>query len=229
MKNSQKGSLNSNWKGGLIKRECLVCNSNFEAKRKTIRNGGGKYCSRHCVYIGISKERSINARKNQIKKTCQVCGNHKYVRKSRTKTEGTYCSKQCQAIGYKNKLKGELNPNYRHGESNTKEYYVKHRIRWRKLNIEKSRAYVRNYFAKKRNAKGSHTREDIVALYVFQKGKCVVCKVSLSNSYHVDHITPLSLNGSNDKGNLQLLCPSCNMSKSNKDPILFMQSRGFLL
>ena len=229
MKNSQKGSLNSNWKGGLIKRECLVCNGNFEAKRKTIKNGGGKYCSRKCTHIGVARQLKERARQNQIKKICVVCGNIKYIKKSREGKEGTYCSKECQAIGYKNQLKGELNPNYRHGKSNTKEYYVEHRKIWRKLNIEKSRAYVRNYFAKKRNAKGSHTQEDIATLYAFQKGKCVVCKISLSEGYHVDHIMPLSLNGSNDKGNLQLLCPRCNMSKSNKDPILFMQSKGFLL
>ena len=40
---------------------------------------------------------------------------------------------------------------------------------------------------------------------------------------------PLALGGSNDKANLQLLCPTCNAKKSAKHPIDFMQSRGLLL
>lgn len=49
------------------------------------------------------------------------------------------------------------------------------------------------------------------------------------DGYHVDHIQPLALGGSNDKTNLQLLCPTCNTKKSAKHPIDFMQSRGLLL
>jgi len=44
-------------------------------------------------------------------------------------------------------------------------------------------------------------------------------------SYHYDVIA----GGANDRANLQLLCGSCNKSKHAKDPIDFMQSRGFLL
>ena len=42
-------------------------------------------------------------------------------------------------------------------------------------------------------------------------------------------IKPLARGGTNQRTNLQLLCPPCNLSKSAKDPIDFMQSRGFLL
>lgn len=47
--------------------------------------------------------------------------------------------------------------------------------------------------------------------------------------YHVDHIVPLIAGGSNDRSNLQILCQPCNNSKSSKDQIEFMQSRGMLL
>ena len=62
-----------------------------------------------------------------------------------------------------------------------------------------------------------------------QRGKCACCRVSIADGYHVDHIQPLALGGSNDKTNLQLLCPTCNTKKSAKHPIDFMQSRGLLL
>ena len=46
---------------------------------------------------------------------------------------------------------------------------------------------------------------------------------------HLDHKVPLAAGGANEFGNLQLLCPRCNLAKSARDPLDFMQSRGFLL
>lgn len=62
-----------------------------------------------------------------------------------------------------------------------------------------------------------------------QKGKCVVCKVSIKDGFHIDHIIPIAKGGMNVDNNVQLLCPPCNMSKSDKHPVDFMQSNGFLL
>jgi len=101
-------------------------------------------------------------------------------------------------------------------------------VTWNKKHPDAASLYERNRKTRKRNAGGTHTEEDIRRLYFFQKGKCVVCKVKL-DKYHIDHIMPLSLGGSNAAGNLQILCPMCNMQKHSKHPIDFMQSRGFLL
>lgn len=55
-----------------------------------------------------------------------------------------------------------------------------------------------------------------------QEGKCNSCFSYLviegKNNYHVDHIMPLVLGGSNWPDNLQLLCPRCNMKKGSKHP-----------
>lgn len=39
---------------------------------------------------------------------------------------------------------------------------------------------------------------------------------------------PIARGGSNTDDNVQLLCPACNLKKSAKHPVDFMQERGFL-
>jgi 5-methylcytosine-specific restriction endonuclease McrA len=51
----------------------------------------------------------------------------------------------------------------------------------------------------------------------------------LEGGYHLDHIVSLKRGGDNVDSNMQLLTKRCNQNKSAKDPIAFMQSRGFLL
>ena len=65
-------------------------------------------------------------------------------------------------------------------------------------------------------------------LLVLQKGKCACCKTKL-DKYHVDHIVPVSKGGPHEFTNLQLLCPTCNLNKHAKDPVDFMQTKGYLL
>lgn len=78
-------------------------------------------------------------------------------------------------------------------------------------------------------AGGEYSREDIAFLMETQKGLCVCCRTSLSHGKHVDHVIPLVMGGRNDRYNLQLLCPKCNLQKSSKHPVDFMQSKGFLI
>lgn len=116
------------------------------------------------------------------------------------------------------------------------QYYIDNRDKmleqnkqWRIANPEKVIAKKINRRAMELNATGKFTADDIAQLLVLQKGKCAICHCSIKNGYHVDHIVPLSKGGSNSKENLQLLCPTCNLSKGARDPVIFMQQRGFLL
>jgi 5-methylcytosine-specific restriction endonuclease McrA len=100
---------------------------------------------------------------------------------------------------------------------------------WRKLNQQKCSALRRSYKLRKRGAEGSHSGSDIKRIYMSQKEKCPICRKPLNNIYHVDHVMPLSRGGTNWSSNLQLLCPRCNLKKSAKDPIAFMQENGLLI
>jgi 5-methylcytosine-specific restriction endonuclease McrA len=102
------------------------------------------------------------------------------------------------------------------------------RIRYQQANPEKYALWARNRRARIREVGGSHTLDDINRLFARQRGRCAACRKPLK-LYHVDHIVALARGGSNDWTNLQLLCPPCNQQKHARDPIEFMQSRGFLI
>jgi 5-methylcytosine-specific restriction endonuclease McrA len=101
---------------------------------------------------------------------------------------------------------------------------------WRKENRDLVRLSNRNRRKKVRDAKGTHGIKDIKRILKLQKRTCAACYTKFKgDEYHVDHIVPLALGGSNWASNLQILCPPCNMSKGAKAPLDFYVGRGFLL
>jgi 5-methylcytosine-specific restriction endonuclease McrA len=118
-------------------------------------------------------------------------------------------------------------------------YYVANSVKikarnaeWRKENPEILRINNQNRRAKELKAGGKLSKGLFDKLFRLQRGKCPVCKTALSNTKPrspMDHIVALANGGTNEDCNIQLLCQPCNNQKHIKDPIVFMQSRGFLL
>jgi 5-methylcytosine-specific restriction endonuclease McrA len=100
---------------------------------------------------------------------------------------------------------------------------------YRIANPERVLVIKRRYRARLRGAAGNHTSEQIKAMQQQQGHRCANCRVSTRKGYHVDHIVPLKLGGSNDISNIQLLCRSCNCGKGGKDPLIWAQELGRLL
>lgn len=98
-----------------------------------------------------------------------------------------------------------------------------------KANPENRRAIDNRMRAKREAAPGSFTGDDVKALMRLQGGKCIACRCDIRKTFHVDHIEALAKGGSNDKANLQLLCPTCNKQKHARDSVEFMRTKGFLL
>src|SRR5258708_5727106 len=99
---------------------------------------------------------------------------------------------------------------------------IKNRTKaWIAKNPEKKRAQTRNRRSRLRMAGGKHTGEEVLALFRRQKRRCAnpACRVSIRDGYEGDHIIPLSLGGTNDISNIQLLCMPCNRKKHAKHPI----------
>lgn len=100
---------------------------------------------------------------------------------------------------------------------------------WAARHSEQNKEIKINNKAKRRGAFGNHTPQQITDLLHKQKHKCACCKTDISDKFHRDHIIPISAGGTNEIFNIQLLCAFCNTSKGAKDPITFMQQKGFLL
>ena len=119
---------------------------------------------------------------------------------------------------------------------------------WRAKNHEKNREQSRNWArdnpekiahmnrrrrAIKRGADGFHTAKDVVTIFASQGGMCANCNRALlkqgKEKFHVDHIMPLKLGGSDWPSNLQCLCPDCNMRKGAMTPEEWAAKNGKLI
>ncbi len=110
-----------------------------------------------------------------------------------------------------------------------KEKAAAYRSAYQKANPEKVKILNHKRRALKRQSGGALSIALTEKLFKLQKGKCPCCRLPLGKDFHLDHILPLALGGSNTDDNIQLLRAKCNMQKSAKHPVDFMQSRGFLL
>lgn len=106
-----------------------------------------------------------------------------------------------------------------------------HCKKWRDGNPDKVRQYSLNALARRKGADGHYSSSDIASILQDQSNRCAepTCRKDLSEGYHVDHIMPLALGGSNWPENLQCLCPSCNLSKGAKHPLDWARKNGRLV
>jgi len=89
---------------------------------------------------------------------------------------------------------------------------------WSELQKQKHRIHAKNRKAALKGAVGKFTINDVRHIFDFQNGRCLSCDANLGVEFHVDHVMPIKLGGSNYPENLQLLCAPCNLSKAAKHP-----------
>ena len=100
---------------------------------------------------------------------------------------------------------------------------------WHAANPGAARIHNQNRRARKKANGGVLSKDLSAKLFKLQKGKCACCALPLGVNFHLDHIYPLIFGGKNNDDNIQLLRSKCNLQKSAKHPIDYMQSKGYLL
>lgn len=195
----------------IVARNCNKCGALFSAKR----------CP-DCVKA-YSKEYYVKNSEKVKAKTAKYRAEHpdalKIWRRKNPGIAKQYYLKNIQT----ERLRSALY--YKNNTERAREYFQK----WRKLNLVNLRIKEQNRRALKASNGGVLSKDLVDRLFKLQKGKCACCGEPLGNDFHMDHIMPLALGGANEDSNIQLLKQKCNNQKHIKDPIEFMQLRGFLL
>lgn len=69
------------------------------------------------------------------------------------------------------------------------------------------------------NTDGTFTNGSAYKIFISQEKKCNICDCVLEeNNFHADHIYPLSKGGKHSIDNMQILCATCNLKKSDSIP-----------
>jgi hypothetical protein len=119
---------------------------------------------------------------------------------------------------YRRRNAAAISERGRRFRAENKERIAQQQRRYRIMNPEKILAHSRNARARKRNAPGWHTANDVKQQYEAQKGLCWWCGDYVGGRYHVDHRIPLKKGGTNYPDNICVSCPKCNLSKGAKFP-----------
>lgn len=169
------------------------------------------------------------------KKTCAKCHEQKPINsfsKDRSRKDGmTLECKECRAIyqrSYRVANKETLSNDYKGWREKNKSARSAYNKAWRIANPKAVKRNANNRRARENGASEKISKGLENKLFDLQKGKCPCCGLPLGDDYHMDHILPLYLGGSNTDDNIQLMRAGCNFSKGSKHPIDFMQSRGLL-
>lgn len=197
-------------------RACNCCGKSFVARQGQLDMGQGRYCSNPCAI----KDGSLS---------------HAWTPAARAKSVATWRSSFL--AGKFRPKSGPDHPQWTGGNravkvrrrsKESREVLAARTRRYRKLHPEK----VREFTLRRKALRGKGAKlpaGTIARLLLLQGKKCAICKTSVENGYHVDHIYPIAKGGTHTPDNVQILCPTCNVRKSDKHPIQYMQERGMLL
>ena len=204
---------------------CIKCKevkdlSEF-TKRKNSKDGHDYYCKtckatmKRAEYLKNKESYTRRAREYRLlnpEHHIQKCREYYY------KNQAEQLAKKAEYVA-KNKVrikagrKAYYENNKEFVQQNCRDYYQanKHTGQWN--------VYSETRRARKSNAPGKFTSEEVRVLFQTQSGKCPYCGIRLEEGFHRDHIIPLArpeLGPTNYISNIQLTCPECNLSKGDR-------------
>ena len=179
---------------------CEVCGRVFQSN-KGCRTRTPRYCSRECTGKAHAKM-----------KTCAYCGKEFY-----DWTKEKYCSKECASAS----LRGvPLSADHRRKLSEGRK--ASHKCRGENLYNWKGGAATYAARMKVHNQRRrSRLKMQLDNLYLnlllkAQENRCFYCGEDMGNTPSLEHLTPVSRGGDNQRYNLVYACKSCNSKKHDK-------------
>lgn len=216
---------------------CRECNKTYKkllasSQIKTSKNYSKAWRQKNKEKVAAHSQKWRDKNKEKIRESDRI----KAAIKRKTKPEIVAKQKHDYYVRNKEKIL-QKDAAYRSANPEVQREYIRRNrdrvlalaMKYRAENVDRFRAYRSNRRAREMHSGKGIKPEDIAMLMTKQKRKCACCKTNIKQLFHVDHIKPLARGGRHEKENIQLLCPPCNLSKGAKDPIDFMQLRGFLL
>lgn len=87
------------WKGGKIKRACIVCNKTFYKIPSKIKKYGGRFCSNECKNKYLVGKNHNHWQGGKRKRICQHCNKIFYTYQNQIRRGyGRFCRKSCFSI-----------------------------------------------------------------------------------------------------------------------------------
>lgn len=159
--------------------------------------------------------------------TCQVQKNLSEFSIHRRNPDGlSYLCKECVKMKYREnrnyfvkyyKQNGDrIRKKSREYVRNNKDSVRAYQVQWEKNNPDKIRLKNNRRRATLLNVEGRFSAEDIDKLKITYT-HCF-CGAKLEDGYTIEHLTPISRNGTNWPDNISLLCHKCNSQKHNRTP-----------
>lgn len=190
---------------------CVACRKEINIKNKEKRKiRDAKYFSENKEWI--SKKRKASYQKN--KETILLD-----IKEYRLKNKEHI--KKVRAEYYQKNKQKHLDNMAKYYEENT-EKVKKRTAKYAKT--DKGIAIRRNVWHKRTML---HRETDITTEYLKNKlDKSIICYYcfKILDEKHIDHFTPVAKGGKHIMSNIVISCPTCNLTKSAKDPIKFIYS-----
>jgi len=179
----------------------------------------GKLCSKCCKVKALSSFTEQKASPDGKDYWCRLC-RAEYRQAYYTKNKASENALASEWKRQNSLYLSSYNRQYHEDRYQSDPVYRQHKIdlmvEWQRRNPEYQRSQKARRRAIMRDSGGVVTRSEICSMMEEQRGKCFYCPASLTNSYHLEHKTPLVRGGTNQRKNVCLSCPTCNLRKGQK-------------
>ena len=182
--------------------ECRKCGEWFNDKKYS-KGRQRKYCSKKCYAESL-----------KINKKCKLCNEIIENKHSVSMRHRVYCSAKCQAEARRGvKLPDEWRKSISEGRKASEKCKGENLYNWKGGKETESIRMKESFYKRKRSLKLKMPIQFLKDLLIAQRNLCFFCESDLTNYKAIEHLTPVSRGGDNEKYNLVYSCKSCNSKK----------------